>query len=310
MKKAVILYHGGGELANQLWNYVSIYAYALERGIELENYSFYEYGGFFNIPTKNKLAQLILYRLFKNYRGRKWDFRPRLWRFFYRAYAWCVRKIKKNKILSSQNQDNAPFYLSPTKEADDNLKKLEKNKTIYFDGWLFRNPKGLEKYRTEIKEYFRPQKKVVDSVYSQIKPLRGKYQSVIGVHIRQGDYKKWKNGAYFIEQKRAREIMEEYLLIFKKRKDETCFIITSDGPIDKKHFTGLNVVVSNNNAVADLFLLASTDTVLGSNSTFGTFASYYGNIPLIIMKKEPMDWNYYRDKTGYFENKYATMVHY
>ena len=74
--------------------------------------------------------------------------------------------------------------------------------------------------------------------------------------------------------------------------------------------TGLNLSVSKKSAVYDLFLLSKTDIILGSNSTFSAFASYYGNIPLVVMQKEKMDWDYYADKKSYFENKYSTFVSY
>ena len=41
MRKIIILKHGGGELANQLWNYLSVYAFGLERGISVLNPSFF-----------------------------------------------------------------------------------------------------------------------------------------------------------------------------------------------------------------------------------------------------------------------------
>jgi len=213
--------------------------------------------------------------------------------------------------ITYKDTDNKPYYLAPTKESEGRLSELEKReKNIYFDSWLFRNPTGLEKYRKEIGQYFRPRDDIDSFVASQTKDLRTRYQTIVGIHIRQGDYEVWRGGAYLIEQKRARKIIEEYLAVFEKNKEKTCFIITSDGPIDTEEFAGLNVVVSKNNAVADLFLLASTDMIIGSNSTFGAFASYYGNIPFIVMQKGSIDWDYYHNKTGFFENKYSTMVHY
>ena len=86
--------------------------------------------------------------------------------------------------------------------------------------------------------------------------------------------------------------------------------MASDGPIEDGIFSGLNYIASKNNAVTDLFLLASTDTIIGSNSTFGAFASYYGNIPFIVMQKDSVDWEYYKDRNKYFENKYAAFVQY
>ena len=42
-KKIIILWHNGGRLANQLWLYISVYAYALEKKYDLENHTFFEY---------------------------------------------------------------------------------------------------------------------------------------------------------------------------------------------------------------------------------------------------------------------------
>ena len=115
---------------------------------------------------------------------------------------------------------------------------------------------------------------------------------------------------YFIPQIRVKEVLDEYIKETKTVAENICFLITSDSPIEIKLFGGLNISVSKENVVADLFLLSSTDTVIGSNSTFGAFASYYGNIPFIVMQKEKMDWEYYKDKISFFENKYSTFVHY
>ncbi len=169
---------------------------------------------------------------------------------------------------------------------------------------------GIEKYRNEVKKYLSPRIDIEEIVNGKIKELRGKYDSIVGVHVRQGDYQTWRGGAYFIEQKRVREIIDEYISVFKIDIKKTCFVIASDGQIDTEIFVSLNIFVSKENAVVDLFLLASSDTIIGSDSTFGAFASYYGNIPFFVMQNESIDWSYYNDKTKFFENKYSTMVHY
>jgi hypothetical protein len=311
MKKIIILQTSGNELANQLWNYASVYAYTLERGYLLENQSFFEYGNYFMMPAPNLFLKLAFFLPFTNYTKRKTAFRRKIWRKLYFWYARTMLWFFSNHLIAYKDADNKPYYLAPTKESDGRLSELEKGrKNIYFDSWLFRNPAGIKKYYKEIREYFRPRDDISSFVASRIKDLRTRYQTVVGAHIRQGDYKTWRGGAYLIEQKRAREIIEEYLAVFGKDKEKTCFIITSDGPIDTEEFAGLNVVVSKNNAVTDLFLLASTDVIIGSNSTFGAFASYYGNIPFIVMQKEKIDWEYYKNKDSFFENKYSTFVNY
>jgi hypothetical protein len=81
--------------------------------------------------------------------------------------------------------------------------------------------------------------------------------------------------------------------------------VCSDESVDKEKFMGINFVVSDKGAVEDLFILASCDVILGSDSTFGGFASYWGNIPHIVFKQNKIDWVYYENKTQYFENKYC-----
>lgn len=310
MKKIIILRSAGNELANQLWNYASIYVYALECNYEVKNPAFFEYGMYFNIPAPNLFFKIFFFLPFLNYTARKTAFRRKVWRKLYTWYSKSVIK-NNNNLISYNPKDKSPYYLPPTKESAEQLKELEqKNGNIYLDGWLFRNPAGLSKYHKEIKEYFKPKESIISLIDLNIKNLRNQYQNIIGVHIRQGDYKTWREGVYYIEQKRVREILDEYLRETSVDKTKTCFVITSDGQIDTSLFEGLNIFVSKENMVHDLFLLASTDIILGSNSTFGSFASYYGNIPHIVFQNKKMDWGYYTNKTKYFENKYSTFVHY
>ena len=248
---------------------------------------------------------------FRNYTKRKTAFRRKLWRKWYFWYARAMIWFFKKRYFSYQDSEHSTFYLSPTNESTNRLKELEENtESIYLNSWLFRNPVGINKYRKEIQAYFSPRKNIETFVSLQVEKWRKQNKTLIGVHIRQGDYLTWRKGAYYIEQARVREIIDEYLSFFKKNKDEILFVITSDGTVDEKLFYGLSFVVSKSNAVTDLFLLSSTDTIIGSDSTFGAFASYYGNLPFIVMQKNAMDWEYYQDKKEYFENKHCTVVHY
>ena len=310
-KKIIILDVGGNELSNQLWNYASIYAYTLEKGYALENPSFFEYGTYFRMNAADSFFKILFFEPFRNYNKRKTALRRKIWRKIYMWYAKQFTNRYKDLIVVAKSPDNTPLYLPPTRESEGRLRELEKNNdNAYFVGWLFRNPVGMEKHRKEIKEYFTPRKDIGGIVDLRIKELKNRFRKIIGVHIRQVDYKNWRGGIYFVPQTRVREILDEYVKENKLDVKSICFLITSDGPIDKKNFEGLNVWISKEKAVTDLFLLSSTDAVIGSNSTFGAFASYLGNIPFIVMKNGKIDWEYYKEKTAFFENKYSTFVHY
>lgn len=307
MKKIIILYHSGGELANQLWNYASIYAYALEREIELSNPSFYEYASWFPKYRTNKFFWFFFTFPFRKDLKRKNALKRRIWRKVYALYPWYVTHFKKTALVTCDN--GKPYYLPPTESPFD-LSKKESTSLIYFNGWLFRNPEGLKKYHKEIVNFFKPIDLVTQEIDKKIAHARAQYHHVVGVHIRQGDYRTWQKGKYFIDESRTRKILNEYLTFTKHSISETLFIITSDGAVNLLIFNGLNVIQSKGNAIEDIFLLSKTDIIIGSDSTYGDFAAYYGNIPHVVMTNTAVDWEYYRDKKNYFMGKYSTWVHF
>jgi hypothetical protein len=304
MKKIIILKHGGGELANQLWNYISIYAYGLDSKTLVQNPSFFEYHHFFNLLKNESVLTKIRTWFFRTPRRRSHPIN-KIARFKYGIQIKIMEHLHKKCLLSSLNTLNTSVYLPPTKILSQNLEKCN---ILYLTGWLFRNPIGINKFRKELMETFKPVKKVEDKVEAIIGQLKNKYEHVIGVHIRQADYKTFKESAYFLEQGRVREIINEYIAVYNLDKEKTVFLITSDGPVKTEVFKGLNIYVSKENAVVDLFLLSKTSAIIGSDSSFGAFGAWYGNVPHIVMKKGLMDWNYYDGNKTYFDNKYLTLL--
>lgn len=307
MKKAIIINHNGGELANQLWNYASIYAYCLDRGRTLTNPSFYEYASWFPNYRTNKIFWFFFVLPFYNYTKRKKVLKRKLWRKFYALFSWFISRTNSDALITPL--PGTPYYLPPTKTSDEIAKK-EILPLLYFNGWLFRNPEGLKKYQKEIVQFFRPNNNILQKIDKITIPARSKFSHLVGVHIRQGDYRTWQSGKYYISQERTRVILDEYLENNKDKGGDTLFIITSDEKINPEIFKGLNIEISKGNAIEDLFLLSKTDVIIGSNSTYGDFAAYYGNIPHIIMSNDSIDWEYYHARNEYFMGKYATWVHF
>ena len=319
MKRVVILQHGPstgihGQLANQMWNYVSVYAYGVERGVPVYNYSFFEYHRYFGMPVGNALVNRLFFAPF----DMLVRFVPErrlipVWRKFYKLFVLATEALAHDRVVRSRDTGHADatYRLPPsTGVRDELLRKERDSRPLYFDGWLFRNPEGLRKHREAIRAHFAPIPAIQDRIERFLAPLRGDYPNVIGIHVRQGDYRTWKDGKYFVPQARVRDIVDEYLAVSGLDPARTCFVITSDGPIDESVFRGLHIAVTHGTAVEDLFTLAGTDAVIGSDSSFGDFAAYWGNVPHIVLKNEPMDWGYYRGKDRFFENAYCTFVHY
>ncbi len=316
-KKICILWHNGGRLANQLWLFISVYAYALEKKYSLENHTFFEYSEYFEIPQKNIWVNLLFFKpywVLGKIFPKKLSALRRCFFKYYKVYVKLVEKFYKSHLVFAVDDSASKIhYLAPSENVDTQVEAFEKNNgtKLYLDGWLFRNPVGIEKYRKEITAYFRPKLPLWDRVQKRVVELRGSYKHFVGVHVRQGDYKYLWNGERYFKEVEVSNILHEYLENTGKKNDEVIFAIASDGKIDLTAFKGLNVVLSGFiDPVEDLFFLSEADVIIGSDSTFGAFASYYGNIPFVVFQKNKIDWAYYLGKTGYFENKYASFVRY
>lgn len=305
MKQRIIFKHGGGELANQLWNYVSVYAYGLATGAKVKNPSFFEYHAWFRLASEENVFVRLMTFIAKRSRGRRNSFLRKGLRRTYSVYVKFVEIFRHPLVFSSENTTGEITYLPPTKPLPP---ETEQSAKLYFKGWLFRNPAGLRAHRKALLEAFSPIPEICENVDKIVSPLRTSYSHVVGVHVRQDDYAIFKDGRYLVSQKRVREILDEYLQTKGLAIKDTVFVITSDGKVDKAQFEGLNIHISNEAAVTDLFLLSKTDCVLGSDSSFGAFAAWYGDVPHIIFKNEPMDWAYYNPFRSFFENKYCLLL--
>ena len=112
--------------------------------------------------------------------------------------------------------------------------------------------------------------------------LRAAADVVVGVHVRQGDYRTWRNGKYFFNPARYADWMREMAGLFPGRR--AAFLICSDEPRNASEFPGITVELGAGSALADLCALAGCDYIIGPQSTYTQWASFYGNKPLLLLQ--------------------------
>jgi glycosyl transferase family 11 len=147
-----------------------------------------------------------------------------------------------------------------------------------YGGWLH-TPSLVKKHGDKIRAYFRPVEMFEAASCAAIEPLRREADIVIGVHIRQGDYRRWKGGRYFFTVERYAAWMRELAAQFPDRK--VSFFVCSDEPRTAGEFPGLTVGLGTRSPISDLYALARCDYILGTKSTFSQWASFYGEKPLL-----------------------------
>ncbi|GIW65714.1 MAG: hypothetical protein KatS3mg094_233 [Candidatus Parcubacteria bacterium] len=329
-KKVILVKHNDSQLANQLWVHISLLAYALEKGYEFDSYKFYEYTKYFDFKIKNFFIDLVFYKGFNffsdileplNFRKRRLGFYiiRKIFKLLYLIFYFILEIVKGKNFIYAGLIPRSPldvYLLPPTKPSEGKLLELEndpKVKIIYFSGWLFRNPEGIKKYRQEILEFFKPKEKYINKVNEIINELGTQYDYLIGVHLRQkehlldGDWKYENDPLFYFSINDYETLIKSFNEICKfinLNLDKVCFVICSNGDVDLVKFSGFNIYKPlTKNPVEDLWLLSKTSIILGCQSSFSILASALGDIPLILISKN-IDWDYYKDKKGYFQNKY------
>ncbi len=284
-KEIIILRHNGGQLGNQLLLYTSVYAYCTEKGYRCINYSFYEYNRYFNLQTPN-----LWIRVFEKLSEIKFYKSRIIVYLIYKYSSYLLQILNRGAVVTEDPKES--FYLPPTPinnaKHQEIIKRIENSsdKLICTDGWTFRNPLGLKKYHNQIIQAFKPKKEFIQKANLFINSIK-KDNYLVGVHIRQGEYKSknFMGGDLYFKEIEVANVLRFYLKKSKKDSGKVLFILCSDGSLDLSYFSGLRIKLGIGSMMEDLITLSRCDIIIGSNSTFGSYAAYFGEIPFFIFDR-------------------------
>lgn len=276
----IIIINSPGRLANKLHLYANIYAYCLEKKYKCVNYDFKKCYKYFNIPKPETDLKAGLIRL-----------AIKVFNKTVKSLNFLIKIFFSKQIINSTQKFILPPDTNNNAKQKKILERIDKsdNKNYYFSGWLFRSYKGVEKYHREIKQYFKPRSEYLLLITQFIGELKNKYKLIVGVHIRRGDYRTWRDGEYFFEYFEVNNILND-LQNNLSNKEEVIFVLCSDEPIEKDEFININFIESLGAEILDLYILADCDLIVGSNSTYNSWAAYYGQKPRIIFSREKINW--------------------
>ena len=167
--------------------------------------------------------------------------------------------------------------------------------------WKIRNYELCAKHAGAIRRLFIPIPELKKKADNKLKMLRSGVDLILGVHIRHGDYRKHESGALFFSPKDYRRWMEEFAAYFPGHK--VGFAICSDAKQRAGDFFGLEFVFGPGNddadeygnkrqdpvksvIVEDNYMLSQCDYILGTVSTFCSWAAFWGNKPLLQVRSK------------------------
>ncbi len=252
----IIIIKKSGQTCNRLFQYAHFYAYCKEHNIELLNPTFRDLRNVFNTEmTGNDSIRTKLELFIK-----------------------VILYTLKGNLMNIDSPEKNLLAMS-----------LLKNKDYLVWGWCFRDAANFCKYADDIRDFFRINSVYIKKVENELLEKRKVYDSIVGVHIRRGDYSTWNDGKYYFDDSEYVSIIEQMssLMPFKK----VLFIICSNESVNVLPYKDLErnhlgIWIPQSNFVEELFLLSKCDKIIGPPSTFTLWASFYGNIPYLHIEEK------------------------
>jgi hypothetical protein len=278
----VIIGKRAGQLGNRLFVFAHIIANAIEYNYEVQNPSFFGYSQYF-AGTANDF--------FCRYPSRKSGVHGSvLQMLFYRFINKIVLPLSGFSLISrllditllDVSQKTHPEEYYDMANPDYINLATSKRLLIIKDAWLFRDPVNIVKHAAQVREYFAPIEKHSAAVSSLISRSRHSCEVLVGIHVRQGDYKRWQGGKYFFASSEYAAVMRRFAKTMPEKR--VLFLICSNEKQDEKIFHDVNYINGNNHQLEDMYSFAQCDFLIGPPSTYTSWASFYGSVPLFTLQ--------------------------
>lgn len=153
--------------------------------------------------------------------------------------------------------------------------------------WLYRNMKAIGLAQDEVRAFFTPKPECISYAYEFARRYFNADQVRLGVHIRRGDYRTWKNGCYWYGDDVYHDVIQKFLeeidgIKEYGEKTRVVVLFSDDPELNTGLFEDLGCVVlkSEGKAMDDHYLMTQCHFLVGPPSTFTLWASWYGRVPL------------------------------
>ena len=268
-------------MGNRLTLFANLVAYAAEHGHRLANVTFHSYAHLFETTRGD------VYCRYPVPDRQSWlDRIPgvagaiRKTRLFYHVIRYLSLLNEKwplfgKRVVTLRERPGQLIILLETPEVQAQIAEAN---VVFVYGWIFRAPGAMRRQAEKVRAYFRPIEAYERASAQAVAPLRKDAEVVIGVHVRQEDYRRWRKGSCFFTMPQYAAWMSELAGQFPGQK--VSFLVCSDELRRPEEFPGLTVGFGPGSAMGDLYALAKCDYILGPLSSYSQWASFYGNKPL------------------------------
>lgn len=270
----VVVADKAGRLGNRLLVSAHLAASGLEHGFTVADPAFDEYSTYFPAIRRDILARCPAKTTAF---GRNGVLRRLLYWFTFGMAALIARlPILHGRLIRLPSGHRLDL-------SEPDFVQTASTRSVLVQGWLFRDPRSLEKQADAIREHFRPDPRLMANAALTVSSLRDTSDVVVGIHARGTDYRVHLGGRFYFAIHEYQLVMESVRDLFEEKS--VGFLLCSDESLDIEPPKGTRMNRSSGHLVEDLCSLTRCDFIVGPPSSFTIWASFYGRVPLFMMTK-------------------------
>jgi len=277
----VIIASKEGQLANRILHASSFFVNAKENSYKVIHPFFEDFYQYFS-------ENLVQHKKFIKFWGKKKSWSSSFIQSTLTIFIKLFLKLRIKKLpffeiieYKKYEQGTAVFDLS-TKEF---IKKA-RSKIVFVYGWLFRDPVNQEKHKEWLLEFWKPNERYCKNVKNYHQKYKRDCDLLVGVHVRGGDYKNFEGGKWYYTPEQYYDKMKELTKLQEFSGKKIGFVIcTNEKDISFPASEFFSVLNETRHFVEDMYLLSKCNFIIGPPSTFSIWASFYGDVPLYMIKE-------------------------
>jgi len=267
LHKKIFIRHEYGQLGNVLFRLANALGYALEHNFGVEDYTL----AFCNYHDGSSNI-----RFFEHYHPFQFFEFPRPKFRLSNRIKWKLKDRLHKRIERIENFD-------PTFD----LQKLDSTKSYELKGFHFSSGELACKHRSQICDILRFKESDVIAIENSINETKKKYDILLGVHIRQNDYKTFYNGKFYLTPDQYLHAVEHFKSLHLPSRRIGVVICSDDREsLQKIHKEYPDYLYPKGNIAQDMYALSNCDYIIGPKATtMSTWASFIGESMLLQIDK-------------------------
>lgn len=271
-KKLIIVCDKYGRLGNRLFLFSQLIEYSFRLDREVWMPGFHEYHNFFESTLGKKFYRFPLGSpsIPNPFSGvSTYDAFNRISQIF--SPRDSNKFFQKLSIFDSSSKN--PFETIKSSPA----------MVVLFNGFIFHDHfLDLENSFVSIQKMFKPANQYMSLITEPIQSLRSSSDIVVGVLIRQTDYREWNDGKCFFTSLEYAKIIRRVQESFATQN--LSFFIATDEEQEIHIFKELNTTIRVGFPIENLYSLAKCDFLIGPSSSYIAWAALYGKVPLFTIQ--------------------------